>query len=181
MDNGDIDSVRAIYSVHPNGRFDQRDDRLSWRRPAPWTGRQRLLRICLSSGDITTIEPFPDAGGGIIAPPVHVPELNMCIAWDSINGGLAGISTAAGSMKVLWTMDARPSMQPVVFPDSGELVINDFQGGEDHLIVVDILSGQLIDRVDTGSRLANGMFLTPGMNQDIYYCSTQTVARVQWL
>ena len=181
MDNGDIDSVRAIYSVHPNGRFDQRDDRLSWRRPAPWTGRQRLLRICLSSGDITTIEPFPDAGGGLIAPPVHVPELNMCIAWDSINGGLAGISTAAGSMKVVWTMDARPSMQPVVFPDSGELVINDFQGGEDHLIVVDILSGQLIDRVDTGSRLANGMFLTPGVNQDIYYCSTQTVARVQWL
>jgi len=32
--------------------------------------------------------------------------------------------------------------------------------------------GQLIERVETGSRLANGMFLKPGMNQDIYYCST---------
>jgi hypothetical protein len=180
MDNGDIDSLRAIYGVHPNGRFANRDARLSWRRRAPWSGRLRLLRVELETGDIASIAPFAEAGGGIIAPPVHVPELNICIAWDSINGGLAGISTADGKLELAWSLDARPSMQPVVFPETGELAINDFQGGEDHLIVVDISSGQLISRAGTGSRLANGMFLTPGTDRDIYYCSTHAIARVQW-
>ena len=47
MDDGDIDSVRAIFSRHPNGRFEVPDSRLSWRRPAPWSGHQRLLRVGL--------------------------------------------------------------------------------------------------------------------------------------
>jgi hypothetical protein len=35
-------------------------------------------------------------------------------------------------------------------------------------------------RVATGSRVANGMFLTPGGARDIYYCSTLAISRVQW-
>ncbi|MEC7514616.1 MAG: hypothetical protein VX784_05580, partial [Pseudomonadota bacterium] len=75
----------------------------------------------------------------------------------------------------------RPSMQPVVFPDSGELVINDFTAeGSDDLIVVDLASGALIDRVATGARLANGMFLTPDGAGGIFYCTTATLAHVSW-
>ena len=32
MDNGDIDSVRAIFESKPNGRFETPSHRLSWRR-----------------------------------------------------------------------------------------------------------------------------------------------------
>ena len=72
-------------------------------------------------------------------------------------------------------------MQPVVFPESGELVINDFTTDQtDDLIVVDIATGELLSRVKTGSRLANGMFLAAGDNRDIYYCSTLFWARVAW-
>ncbi len=181
MDNGDIDSVRAIFGRHPNGRFQDRERRLSWRRPAPWSGRQRLVRISVDDGQIDAIAPFDDAGGGIIAPPVHVPELDLCVAWDSINGGLAGISTADGTLRVAWTVAVRPSMQPVVFPETAELVTNDYQEGDDQLIVVDMRTGEITSRVSTGSRLANGMFLTPGTDRDIYYCSTFAVCRVQWL
>ena len=180
MDCGDIDSLRAIYGVHPNGRFTAPSDKLSWRRPAPWPGAQRLLRVDLQDGTVPSLAPFGTAGGGIIAPPVHVPEHQLCIAWDSINGGLAGISTQGNSMEVAWTIDVRPSMQPVVFPDTGELVINDFDGNDDKLIVVDMTAGEIVSRVSTGSRLANGMFLTPGVDRDIYYCSTFACARVQW-
>ena len=87
MDNGDIDSVRSIYGVLPNGRFNEYQS-LSWRSPAPWKGKQRLIRISLASGELNFIEPFAKDGGGIIAPPVNIPELNMCVAWDSINGCL---------------------------------------------------------------------------------------------
>jgi len=180
MDNGDIDSLRAIYGQHPNGRFAKRSDKLSWRRPAPWRGRQRLIKIPLNGDDVQSIAPFDDEGGGIIAPPVNVPELNMCIAWDSINGGLAGIATDGNVLRTAWKVGVRPTMQPVVFPETGELVINDFYNGQDHLVVVDIRSGEILSHIGTGSRLANGMFLTPGTNRDIYYCSTLAICRVEW-
>jgi hypothetical protein len=180
MDCGDIDSLRAIYGTHPNGRFDEPNDKLSWRHPAPWPGAQRLLQVSLDSGAMRQIEPFGKPGGGIIAPPVNVPEHGICIAWDSINGGLAGIDTTGSELRTAWTLDARPSMQPVVFPETGELVINDFQNRDDQLIVVDIRTGEVLSRVSTGSHVANGMFLTPGTDRDVYYCSTFAAARVQW-
>ena len=104
----------------------------------------------------------------------------MCFTWDSINGGLAGISTRNDEMSVAWRIDARPSMQPVVFPETGELVINDYHRGDDQLIVVDMRTGDVLSRASTGSRLANGMFLTPGKDPDIYYCSTLAISRVTW-
>ena len=179
MDNGDIESVRSIYGVNPNGRVAE-NTHLSWRSPAPWKGRQRLIKFDLMSGDKTAIEPFHKEGGGIIAPPVNVPEYEMCIAWDSINGGLAGISTTNGKLAVSWQLDMRPTMQPVVFPESGELVINNFENGEDELIVVDIATGELLSRAKVNARLANGMFLTPGFNRDIFYCTTGTFSKVTW-
>ncbi len=183
MDCGDIESVRRIHTTEPNGRWELPPGReLSWRQPAPWMGPQRLLRADASSGAIEAIAPFGTPGGGIIAPPVHIPEYEMTIAWDSVNAGLAGVSSAGEELDVAWQIpDVRPSMQPVVFPESGELVINDFtDSGSDDLIVVDIASGSLLDRVPTGSRIANGMFLSPGPDRSVFYCSTLTVARVTW-
>jgi len=134
---------------------------------------------------VAAIEPFGTPGGGIIAPPVDVPELDRCIAWDSLNGGLAGIAgggEGGENLEVAWRLEGvRPSMQPVVFPESGELVINDFVDGKgDDLIVVDIVSGRLIDRVSTGAGLANGMFLSPDGDGGVFYCTTGTVAHVSW-
>ena len=64
---------------------------------------------------------------------------------------------------------------------SGEPVINDFTvDGSDDVIVVDIATGELVDRVATGSRIANGMFLTAGADRDVFYCTTTTVAHISW-
>ncbi len=191
MDCGDIESVRAIHTAEPNGRFDEAPgNALSWRRPAPWSGAQRLLRFSLADGDGAEIQPFGTPGGGIIAPPVHVPEVQMAIAWDSVNGGLAGVEKLADGpsrdMRVAWHLDVRPSMQPVVFPESGELVINDFTPGagggppSDDLVVVDMATGALIDRVPTGSRVANGMFLSAASNRRVLYASTTAIAIAAW-
>lgn len=125
------------------------------------------------------IAPFGTPGGGIIAPPVHVPEHDIYIAWDSVNGGLAGIATGDDELEVAWQVDARPSMQPVVFPGTGELVVNDFRERDDQLIVVDIGTAEVLSRVSTGSSIANGRFLTPGIDRDVSYCSTLSIARVR--
>ena len=180
MDNGDIPPVRAIFAQQPNGRFDSVEPgTLSWRQPPDWNGRQRLVKIDLRTAEVHSVEPFEAPSGGIIAPPVHVPEQATTICWDSVNGGLAGVDDE--SLEVRWSLDVRATMQPVVYPDSGELVINDFDDDNgDHLVVVDIASGEMLDRVNVGSRVANGMFLTPGHDNDVFYCSTLTFARVQW-
>ena len=101
------------------------------------------------------------------------------MVWDSINGGLAGLDDA--SLEMSWQLDVRPTMQPVFFPESGEMAINDFTDqGSDDLIVVDVATGALLDRVATGSRVANGMFLSAGGERDIFYCSTLAFARIAW-
>jgi len=183
MDNGDITSVRTIFGPHPNGRisFEARSQ-LSWRLPAPWAGPQRLLRIgCRNPTDRTSVAPFDAPGGGIIAPPVYVPELDIAVMWDSVNGGIAGLRPQGNELEVVWTTHARPTMQPVVFPESAELVINDFrETGHDDLIVLSLETGEIRSRGDTGAQLANGMFLTAGDARDVYYCTTGTLARFSW-
>ncbi len=181
MDNGDVASVRQIHTVHPNGRFTTRPD-LSWRRAAPWKGAQRLIRVRLDNAEaIEEIAPFGAPGGGVIAPPVNIPEHHRVVAWDSINGALAGIDTSGDVLKPAWQLPVRPTMQPVVFVGSGELVINDFTAtGEDELVVVDVVTGEITSRVATGSRIANGMFLSAGDDRDVYYCSTLARARIRW-
>lgn len=76
MDCGDIVPVRKIHTTLPNGRFEEAPGSgLSWRQEAPWAGPQRLIRLSLGDrDDVESIEPFGVAGGGIIAPPVDVPE-----------------------------------------------------------------------------------------------------------
>lgn len=72
-------------------------------------------------------------------------------------------------------------MQPVVCPESGELIINGFTAaGSDDVIVVDVETGELIDRVATGSRIANGMFLSPGGSRTVFHCTTTLVVRIAW-
>lgn len=183
MDGGDTESVRAIHTRIPNGRFDAPPGKaLSWRLPTPWSAPQGLFRVAIADPtDVEYLAPLGTPGGGIIAPPVHVPEHSMTIAWDSVNGGMAGVDTSGSELAVAWHLNVRPSMQPVVFPDGDELVINDFTDeGADHLVVVRISTGELLDRVPTGSRIANGMFLTAGEDNDVYYCTTTVLSRVKW-
>ena len=81
------------------------------------------------------------------------------IAWDSLNGGLYAVNQE--NLNIEWTVNIRPTMQPVVFLDSGELIINSYENNSDHIVVINLESGELIKKIDLKSPLANGMFLTP--------------------
>ena len=50
----------------------------------------------------------------------------------------------------------------------------------EYTVVYAIFGLTIADFASIGSPLANGMFLSPGFERDIYYCSTLTFARVQW-
>jgi hypothetical protein len=178
MNNGDIESVRSIFSRYPNGRFSSAPGTLSWQRPALWKGNQQLLKVSIDNQTIDYVTLSNKPGGGIIAPPVSIPKYNLCIAWDSLNGGLFAVNQE--NLNIEWTVNIRPTMQPVVFLDSGELIINSYENNSDHIVVINLESGELIEKIDLKSPLANGMFLTPGIKNDIYYCSTLTIAKIHW-
>ena len=67
--------------------------RVHWlQRPALWKGNQQLLKVSIENQTIEYVNLSNKPGGGIIAPPVSVPKYNLCIAWDSLNGGLYAIN-----------------------------------------------------------------------------------------
>ncbi|HWL41575.1 MAG TPA: PQQ-binding-like beta-propeller repeat protein [Ilumatobacter sp.] len=178
LDNGDLTPVRTIFDSHPNGRVaSESAKRLTWQQPAPWSGAQRLVTVDLATGEVRSVAPFGTPGGGVMAPPVHVPGAGVTVCWDTVNGGMAAVDDT--TLEVRWRNDIRPTMQPVVFADSGEVVINDFTG-HDEVVVLDAATGEVVSRVDVQSPLANGMFLTAGDDHDVWYVSTLAVARIAW-
>ena len=180
MDNGDIETVRTIFSENPNGRFESFPQTLDWRLPAPWEGKVRLLRFNIKTGEKYSYEPFSQQKGGIIAPPLNISKHKLCIVWDSINGGIAGISYNDNKFEKNWEINIRPTMQPIYFEQSNELVINHFDDKSDYLVVIDVLEGKILSKVNLRTPMANGMFLTPGFNNDVLYCSTLAISKVSW-
>ncbi len=173
LDNGDTNPVRRIIGAQPVGS----------EPPGPlgvaWTGSQRLMRFGMHDPeDIEEQRPFTGAPGFVIAPPVFVPQYKLAIAFDTAQGQLVGLRwSGPGTLSTVWRRALRNWMQPMVFPDTGELVVDDDVGGQDQVVVLDLASGEEKGRVALGSA-PSGMFLTPGWARDFYYCTVGTIARV---
>ena len=79
--------------------------------------------------------------------------------------------------KKLWEKPTRISMQMVMYSDTREIAVNDFRTGYDNIVVFDTITGEEKGRVPTESTTANGMFLSPGWERDVFYCSRGAIAR----
>jgi hypothetical protein len=178
LDNGDNGANVAIFSTRPFGqRLPERGSVFRGLAASP----QKLIRIALDdAGDIAVLEPFGLPRGNIFSPPAFDPARNVAIAFDTGNGRLGGFRyLGGGRFETLWNVPCRISMQLVLFPDTGEVAVNDFRDGCDDVVVFDVETGAEKGRVATGSRTANGMFLSTGWNRDLYYCSIGAIARVR--
>ncbi len=177
QDNGDNGANVTIFSTRPFGqRLPERGSVFKGLASSP----QKLIRIALDdASDIAVLEPFGLPRGNIFSPPAFDPTRNVAITFDTGNGQLGGFRyLGAGRFEPLWRVACRISMQLVLFLDTGEVAVNDFRDGCDHVVVFDVESGREKGRVATGSRTANGMFLSTGWNRDVYYCSIGAIARV---
>ncbi|MEM9566319.1 MAG: hypothetical protein AAGA93_27105 [Actinomycetota bacterium] len=185
-DNGNTPGVELRFSTSPTQRFPLGPVA---EPPAPaWTEPVRLIGIPIADpGEQFVIRPTELPGGWVIAPPLV--SGGIAVAWDTGNTGLAAFDVSPGPDgevrgEMLWFQPFRSSMQPLLYPDTGELVTNDFRYLEngttsDDLVVLDLATGRMKARVATGATRPNGMFLTPGVNRDLYYCTFETVARVR--
>jgi hypothetical protein len=66
------------------------------------------------------------------------------------------------------------------FPDTGELVTGDHDAETmtDHVVVLDIETGNEKARVATGSPVQSVVFPCPGFDRDLYWCSFTTLTRI---
>lgn len=195
-DNGNIASVEQRFGSGPDAGPGQDPDpghrsasagggTLSAAEgSAGWDEPVRLVGIEIANPDQQSIiRPTEHPGGWVIAPPLVAG--GVAVAWDTGNTGLAAFDVSPGaSAEMLWFQPFRSSMQPLLYPASGELVTNDFRylddgSTSDDLVVLDVATGRMKARVATGAIRHNGMFLTPGWSRDLYYCGFETVARIE--
>jgi hypothetical protein len=143
------------------------------------TGPLHLFRVSTDdAADATEITPFGAANGVIVNPPMYDPVRRVAVAFDSGNCVIGGFRASDnGSMQPLWRHDFGASNHFILYPDSGEIVVNDCRDGAEHVVVLAIESGRELGRCASGSAVQSVTFQSPGWNRDVYTCSFTTLTR----
>lgn len=66
----------------------------------------------------------------------------------------------------------------VSYPDSGELVVNDYRRNGEEVVLLNIESGAELARVRSGGLTQGVVFPSSGWNRDLYWSSMGRLARV---
>ena len=171
-DNGDIPAVRSIHAEQPAGASPPVAD------PNAFPTVLRLMRVSMDDDtDRDTLEPSGLPNGWVIAPPVYVPGHRIVVGYDTSNATVkAWRYHGPGRFEELWARTIMNWWQPLVYPDTAELLLDDMTDGDDNLVLLDLVTGAEKARVATGSPLPNGMFPCPGRHRDVYYTSNPVVA-----
>lgn len=141
-------------------------------------GPVRLWRLDRANGGLDSTEISGLPGGVVSNPPVVDAARGQVIAYDSANAVLAAFDLRTLAKR--WSVPLATAQHLVLFPDTGELLANDFvKDAGDHLAVVDVTDGKVTARVATGSPMQSVVFCTPGTRRDAYYVSLSTVARIE--
>ena len=98
-----------------------------------------------------------------------------------LTGLLIWVQRVVSVAAPLWQKELNHAAHPLRFPDSGELVLCDYDPVRrmDQVVVVDIETGDELARADTGSPLQSVLFGAPGFGRDFYMCSFTTVSRFE--
>jgi hypothetical protein len=85
-----------------------------------------------------------------------------------------------GVTEQLWSKELLQAAHPLLFPDTGELVMFDFDvdRSAEQVVVLNIETGAELARADTGSPVQSVVFGGVGWERDLYLCSFATVSRV---
>ena len=178
QDNGDVHFVRDILASHPAG-----SSSFPPRMGGDRVGPVRLLRFGTDDpSDADEVVSEPGKAGWNVAPAVVVPQGRIVITYDSGGGQVSAYRYhGPGSFETLWKAPVANWWQPLVFADTGEVVLDDyrFDTMDDNLVVLDLETGREKGRTATGSPMPSGMFPCPGLDRDVYYSSNLTIARIR--
>jgi hypothetical protein len=142
----------------------------------------RLLRVSLTdANDHQAVEVCGLPGGSITNPPLVDVTRNIVVGYDSANRHLQAwqIDSGMRSLTPLWHKSAFGcASHMVLYPDTGELVVNDYRRWGEEVVVLDIATGSETARVRIGGFNQGVVFPSAGWGRDLYWSSMSKVARV---
>ena len=142
----------------------------------------RLLRVSLTdASDHSAIEVSGMPYGSITNPPLVDGARRIVIAFDSANKHLRAwrISGDARTLEPLWHLHSfGAASHMIVFTETGELVVNDYQRWGEEVVVLDIETGQERGRVRVGGIYQGVVFPSVGWSRDLYWSSMGKLSRI---
>ena len=142
----------------------------------------RLIRVSMRDArDQQSLPVCGSHGGSITNPPVYDRQRRIAVGYDSANRHLQAwrFDPDARSMTPLWRKAPFGCASHVIlYPDTGELVINDYRRGGEEVAVLNIESGMEIARVRVGGFNQGVVFPSAGWGRDFYWSSMGRLSRV---
>lgn len=142
----------------------------------------RLIRVSLHEcADHHTLDVCGIRGGSVTNPPVYDLRRGIVVGYDSANCHLRAwrFDAATRALEPLWH---KPNFgcasHMVLYPDTGELVTNDYRRFGEEVVVLDIATGTEQGRVRTGGIMQGVVFPSVGWGRDLYWSSMGRLARV---
>lgn len=176
MDMGENKLSRQIMTSYPVGSqpLDFGDgNQVSHHAPL------HVFRVSTTdSSDMDALTPFGDADGYMGAAPLFVQDKSILVAFDTRNGKTgAWRYDGPGQFTELWVNKIRNTNQILYYPDTGEVVFDDFKDDNTvDAVVVDIETGDEKGRTPTNTMSMSGMAFGPGFDRDFYAGSGVTGA-----
>ena len=141
----------------------------------------RLLRVSLvDTQDHACVDVSGLRGGSITNPPLVDRQRRIVVGFDSANKVLQAWRIEQDQTLVsLWTQpDFGVASHLLLYPQSGELVVNDYRRLGEEVVVLDIETGTERARVRSGGLTQGVVFPSVGWERDLYWCSMGRVARI---
>lgn len=142
----------------------------------------RLIRVSLTdASEYHSVEVSGLAGGSITNPPLVDSKRQIVVAYDSANAVLRAwrFGSAIADLTPLWEKSPFGcASHMILYPDTGELVINDYHHHSENVVVLDIETGIEHARINSGGLTQGVVFPSPGWGRDFYWSSMGKLARI---
>lgn len=142
----------------------------------------RLIRVSMrDANDHQMIDVCGLRGGSITNPPLIDLQRGIVIGYDSANRHLQAwrYDDAAKTLTPLWHKSGFGcASHMLLYPQSGELIVNDYRRAREEVVVLAIESGAELGRVRCGGMNQGVVFPSPGRGRDFYWSSMDRLTRV---
>ena len=142
----------------------------------------RLHRVSMQdASDHQSIDICGLAGGSITNPPLVDFQRNIVLAYDSANRHLQAWRLCRDTHKLtpLWHKSPFGCASHMIhYPDTGEVVINDYRHYAEEVLVLQIETGVEVARIRSGGFMQGVVFPSVGWGRDFYWSSMGRLARV---
>ena len=109
---------------------------------------------------------------------LYSPAHDTAVAFDAGNGVVAAWQPTPEGLEPRWRSELGHAAHLLLWEDTGELVLGDHdQDRGDHVVVVDVATGEERARALTGSPMQTALFPCPGWDRDLYHTTMAGIWR----